>query len=351
VAAEVEAIAVDGDLVYVGGDFPGGVRVWNNRTLTWSDLGGGLDDMVTDLAVHEARLYAVGRFSNAVNGDGSGVATQGVAVWDGSSWSPLGDGIRANPSLLAVAVDNEGNVYVGGSFLGVGRNVAVWQADEAQWRSLGLIGGNNAEAVDAGVRNFGNDNPGDFVNDIAIDGEWVYVTGRFSNASYDLNNVNTGAVNVARWSRKTGFWERLGSGLVNNTNSSNELFAVAVHEGAVYVGGLFENPYPESEELVTSYIAAWDGEQWLAMPGLDFYVYDIIAADSGVYAAGNGDRKGTYSYGNLARWDGSSWTGLAVPNTDDIDALALTDGALYVGGAFTSQGGTTLYYVGRLAGE
>ena len=47
---EVEAIAIDGDLVYVGGDFRGGVRVWNNRTLTWSDLGGGLDGVANDLA-------------------------------------------------------------------------------------------------------------------------------------------------------------------------------------------------------------------------------------------------------------------------------------------------------------
>ena len=134
---EVRAIVGDGDLVYVGGRFPRGIRLWNQASLQWSELGGGVDGWVNDIAIYEGEVYVTGAFSFVVNGDGSQVAARNVAVWSGTSWRALGDGVAANPHSLAIALDDAGNVYVGGAFNGPARNIARWLAGEERWSCLG----------------------------------------------------------------------------------------------------------------------------------------------------------------------------------------------------------------------
>jgi hypothetical protein len=63
------------------------------------------------------KLYAGGYFFTA-----GGVIANGIAVWDGSSWSALGSGMGGTdyPDVYALALDGSGNLYAGGQFTTAG---------------------------------------------------------------------------------------------------------------------------------------------------------------------------------------------------------------------------------------
>lgn len=95
------------------------VAVWDG--VGWSALvgpGGGITSTVYDLVEDAAgNIYAVGDFSNA----GGDPDADGVARWNGSSWSSLGGpGSGVYTTVRAVAVDDLGRVYVGGDFFDLG---------------------------------------------------------------------------------------------------------------------------------------------------------------------------------------------------------------------------------------
>ena len=116
-----------GPALYVGGIFTtaGGVSAnniakWNGAT--WSSLGsgtGGPSPHVYALTVLDdgsgSALYAGGSFASA-----GGVTVNGIAKWDGSSWSPLGSGVGGPfPLVHALTVFNDRSgpaIYAGGLF-------------------------------------------------------------------------------------------------------------------------------------------------------------------------------------------------------------------------------------------
>ena len=129
-----------GPALYAGGHFTlvGGIQVnsiakWDGST--WSALGGGvmltagLHGAVTGLSVFDdgtgPALYAMGGFQFA-----GGVPVQGIAKWDGSSWSAAGSMPLSNPRPLTVCHDGLGAaLYAGGwvpQGIGVSTSVARW---------------------------------------------------------------------------------------------------------------------------------------------------------------------------------------------------------------------------------
>lgn len=116
----VNAVAVSGSNVYVGGSFTraGSVNAtniakWNGSN--WSALGGGVNNQVYVIAVRGTDVYAGGKFTAA-----GGIDVNFIAKWDGSSWSALGSGWNNGVSgyVYALATRAEGpvEVYVGGNF-------------------------------------------------------------------------------------------------------------------------------------------------------------------------------------------------------------------------------------------
>ena len=80
-------------------------------------------------------LYAGGDFTTA-----GGVAANGIAKWDGSSWTALGSGMNADVHALTVFDDGGGPaLYAGGDFTTAGgvaaNNIAKW--DGSSWTALG----------------------------------------------------------------------------------------------------------------------------------------------------------------------------------------------------------------------
>jgi hypothetical protein len=176
VNGQVHALTIfNGDL-YAGGYFadPSGVgghsiAKWNGSS--WTELGGLSDGTTYALSVYNdgacsgPALFAGGYFTTvggvvgtvfgfpAVTG---GVAADGIAKWDGSGWSALGNG-TPNGTVFALAPYADGNgqaLYVGGEFVvaagAPGEFIAKWGCPSAPAIvafGTGTPGGNGVQTL------------------------------------------------------------------------------------------------------------------------------------------------------------------------------------------------------------
>jgi hypothetical protein len=125
----------NGDLV-AGGYFgtAGGLPAaaiarWNGTS--WSPLGTGITNFLGPAVVEALAVLAngdlvAGGFFNLAGG----ATANHIARWDGTAWSPFGDGL--NDEVLGLATFANGDVAVGGSFLTAG---AVPSAYFARYRT------------------------------------------------------------------------------------------------------------------------------------------------------------------------------------------------------------------------
>jgi len=387
VSGEVFALVVDGQgRIYVGGDFTraGGVSANNvarfdPATNSWSALGTGANNGVSDTSFSErvnalaidrqGRVYVGGRFTRAGE-----VSANRVARFDpqANSWSALGTGANngisgdetsfPGPSVSALAVDEQGRVYVGGDFTQAGgvsaRSVARFDPATNSWSALG-----------AGV-SFSLGSGGE-VNALAIDGQGrVYVGGRFTRAG------GVSANNVARFDPQANSWSALGTGANNGVSGSVNALAVD-GQGLVYVGGRFAQAVGVSASSVARFNPATNS--WSALgTGGGSGTNDIVRAlavdgQGRVYVGGLFTQAGGVSANSVARFDPAtnSWstlgtganngvTGLPILGIPDlplppdfvlpgiVGALAVDgQGNVYVGGAFTRAGGVSANSVAR----
>lgn len=300
---EVEALAVSGTEVYAGGTFSiaGGVpamyvAMWNGSR--WSALGSGLSGRVQSLAVSGTDVYAGGSFSDA-----GGVAANNIAKWDGNAWSALGSGLNSTAEAL-VAVGPE--VYAGGWFSSAGgvpaNYIAKWNGNA--WSALGL----------------GTDG---VVYSLAVSGSDVYAGGQFTMAG------GQNASRIAKWNGTS--WSALGSG-VNGT-----VRALALSGANVYAGGHFSTAGGGS----ATRIAKWDGLAWsplgsgMNIPGA---VRALTVSGTSVYAGGTFTTAGGVAAKYVSKWDGTSWSALGSGLDRSVNALALADSDLWIGGSFQSAG-------------
>jgi hypothetical protein len=141
VGGAVNAVAVSGSNLYVGGDFTTAgsspanfIAKWDGHS--WSPLGSGMNQRVSALAVWGNDLYAAGDFTNA-----GGIQANYVAKWNGNNWSSMGLGL--NYSVYALAVSGS-NLYAGGG--GIAANfIAKW--DGNSWSSMGSGMNNSVYAL------------------------------------------------------------------------------------------------------------------------------------------------------------------------------------------------------------
>jgi len=220
----VNAIAIKGSEVYVGGTFTtaGGLNAnriakWDGST--WSTLGSGANNGVSDqvnaIAVAgNGDIYVGGSFTTA-----GGRSAKGIAKWDGSSWSEVGNGISGSLQVVNAIAINGNEVYVGGRFTSAGsvsaNYVAKWNSSTNSWSALGAGAG------------------GDFLNPpivfaLAVSGNDLYMGGIFSKAG------EVAASNIAHWDGNG--WSTLGSG-VGGDNPA--VLAMAATTSEVFVGGAF----------------------------------------------------------------------------------------------------------------
>src|SRR5438093_8889619 len=100
----------------------------------------------------------------------------------------------------------------------------------------------------------------------------------------------------------------------------------------------------------------WDG-RFAGPPGVNGVVRTVAVAPNGdVYVGGDFtmaiNSSGNYFPANhVARWDGSGWSALGSGVNNSVNALAVTrQGAVFVGGSFTSAGATSANFAARWNG-
>ncbi|MFK8011266.1 MAG: hypothetical protein AB8B80_04445 [Marinicellaceae bacterium] len=125
----VSALKVDGDDLYVGGNFngvcSGGLFISAKNIMRWDGntcfaLGEGLEDTsssfdaVNEMAVLDGNLIVVGRFDTAGNTN-----VNNLAYWDGTNWNSIGQGLVDASGSSQLYLDGN-DLYLYGGFAQAG---------------------------------------------------------------------------------------------------------------------------------------------------------------------------------------------------------------------------------------
>jgi hypothetical protein len=295
------AVAANGD-VYVGGAFTSiglvaasNVARWDGTA--WNGLGNGttattngVSGTVNALAVRGTDLYVGGSFTAGYTTAGQQPLNR-VARWDGTAWKGLGNGSTAattvnngvNNTVQALAVLGT-DLYVGGNFT-VANSVAGQQALSrvARWDGTAWSGLGNGATAATGT----NNGVSSTVNALAVRNTDVFVGGLFITgyATAGQQPLNR----VARWDGTV--WNGLGNGAAaptaGNNGVNNTVNALAVSGTDLYMGGSFTTVYTAASSSVLNRVARWDGTAWSGLgTGLSGTVQALAVAGSQLVAGG-----------------------------------------------------------------
>ena len=344
------ALHAGGSFVTAGGELASRIAKWDGSR--WTPLGQGLNGDVRALVVHDdgsgPALFVGGAFTTA-----GGAPASRIAKWNGTTWATLGSGMGGIAgSVLALAVYDDGGgpaLYAGGFFDSAGgvpaSRIARW--DGASWSALG-----------SRVR-------GGFVSGVGVfeEGSGPALFAAASIAIAGGVSVN----HVARWNGTS--WSAVGSGFFLN----NTVYALAVYDdgsgAALYVGGAFTLP---SGWPTMGRIARWNGTSWSQVGGgTDGLVLALGAFDDGsgskLYVGGDFWLAGSTQARDVATWDGSSWQGvgsgmdgleagpMGTPYPPEVRAFCLYDDgdgpAVFTAGRFVTADGRDVNHIAKREGS
>ncbi len=339
VGSQPEAIAVDGDVVYLGGSFidpmagmPEGTynRIARWDGTAWERMGDGLDGTVHAILVHGDHVYVGGEFTVA----GGKVAASRLARWDGKAWSAVAGGValRDQPSLAAVrALACDGTrLYVAGSFDTVGAGAKRIRANG--FAALTLATG-TWETYAGGL--WFQSSPGEG-RALAIAGDRVYVGGSFDRAGRQV----TGS--IAALDPATKRWTKFGTGVTSGDFiGSVDSLAVDDADGTLYVGGSFT----AAGTVETSGVATLKRGRWGTLGPFELWgnagtaTVRALAVSAGrLYAGGEFTLAGNAAATNWAVYEKGEWSPVGDGVDNAISALAPYRGGVVVTGAFAWSG-------------
>ena len=324
---EVRVTLERGSDLIVGGDFTQAgpvaasrIAVWNGTS--WSALGDGFNGPVEALFEWNGDIYAGGSFSAS-----GATPLSNLARWTGSAWVDVGGG--TDDTVRTMAVYNA-KLYVGGWFYTAGagagqvstEGIASW--DGAGWSNLSA-----------------NFNSNFAINDLQVHNGDLYVAGSFP---------YTPGLNSPHLCRYNGSsWFGVGNGLTyveefGSSPENAEAYELAVSGGSLFVSGSFNE---SGQGLPLDGLATWNGSSW-SDPGF-FTGYGYIPAMGVV----GGLLHIIEPDGNLWRKDGGSWSFLAT-GAWSVGGYSSTIGNygadVVVGGSFTGFGGRYIDNIARYDG-
>jgi trimeric autotransporter adhesin len=388
-------VVVGGAFHAVGSMPARGIAQWDPATNTWSQLGAGVDGIVYALAVlPTGELAVVGNFESA----GGLTFTRHAARWSGTSWQRMGQGLgQAAHSLTTLP---NGHVIATGP-CGVvrwnGFNWVAWSTALASAAAAlpngdlvaggyGTFGGNQFLARWNGTSwaPFGAPNA-------AIESLHLLPSGDLVAAGYFTSIGGVAAHRIARWDGST--WSAMGAGVLAPSRSmlslpNGDLLATqsnlgvsrwdgtawnmfAVTNGAakwlsVLPGGdlLLVGEFGSVGAVMTGNIARWNGTSWSrVVDGIDGDVHALAALPNGDWVAGGEFTfVGSLAANRIVRRSGGQWSSLGSGCNGIVRALlALPNGDVVAGGEFTLAGGVpvgnlaywdnnTWYSIGTIAG-
>jgi len=307
--------------IYVGGAFTdaGGVAGadylarWNPVTEAWEAVIAGVNANVVGAMAFDANgdLYIAGDFLHLGDTNGNGIVKVDISTGTVSSLSlglsPIGSDVHA------IAIDSNGDVYVGGSFSNA--SGVLGTAFIAKWNGTGW------SALSTGL------NMTVCALEFAPNGD-LYIGGSFTNTDYPY---------LCKWDGSAF------SPVGNNTDINGAVHTLAFGaSGYLYVGGDFTNAGGIAN---ADYIAKWTGSAWESLgTGANGNVSTIEVNSGKVYVSGFFTVAGGITIADrVAVWSNGAWQPLDIdlPGTAAVYAvLPASDGSLYIGGNFTGTAKT-----------
>ena len=301
----------------------------------------GLQDVghVNDIALYNGDLYITGTFETI-----DGVQMGGMAMWDGTSWQPIGSGFlnSASPGHGNCMEVYNNELYVGGVFTTVDGTAAN---KIAKWN------GTTWSAVGGGLSMMG------VARDFLHLGDKLYIGGTVYGA------CNTPDVNMVSWDGNS--YATVGSGELTNLPgiTGGYVLSLCDFNGDLYAAGVFTGV---DGAVCSSGIARWDGTSWSGLPsglphqqGMDvavlggnltialgnYTVHQLIGGQWVDYMQGYSIPGGTYTmldYNNAPVLAGfynsgpiylnSTWQDFGTMGVNHISDLRILGGELYAVG-------------------
>jgi hypothetical protein len=247
-----------------------------------------------------------------------------------ADWVSIGSAFSGPGSVNAITSLN-GILYFAGAFQSQGAN-GIIQWNGSEWTTLGEGAGNGVDGAVYALTVFAGE---------------LYAGGVFTTAG------GVAANNIAKWNGTT--WQALGSGLGGSGSSS--VRSMCISDEKLVVGGQFTL----AGSLAANNLASWDGSAWhtiITNMIAGSTVYSLCADGDALYVAGSFimsgfvDGLGAPAYAqNIARLDHGTWSRLGGGVSGIVQTTAVWNGALYVGGQFTSVGGIAANNVARWNGS
>lgn len=230
-STNINAIAISGSDIYVGGDFTNIGGATRNRVAKLNNTNGDADatwnpnstGTVYALVGDGNDIYVGGSFTNIGGAVRNKFAKLNNTNGNADAWNPNPDNV-----VNAIAV-NSNSVYIGGEFL----NIAGTSR-----RCLAKFD-KTTGAIDATWDpNIGNAIEGGYVSVITLSGSDIYIGGRFSK----VNAVGTIRNSLAKLNNTDGSattWDPNAISFSFFPSTTIDIFSITVNAGDVYVGGTF----------------------------------------------------------------------------------------------------------------
>jgi hypothetical protein len=345
-----DMIAADlgaGPRLFLGGSFTNVGPVLCSRVAvydgtTFNPLGAGLGGPVSTLQTFVeggvVKLGAGGSFATADN-----LPAPNCAKWDGTAWHAVGGGTNGPVTALDLYDSGQGLELVAGGSFSMAGNVAT--SSLARWTSTRWSRLSDGEGANFEVRALCEHDDGA--------GRALFAGGAFTRVGGILAN------RVARWDGSE--WSTLGSGLAGNSypfgSALPTVRAMTPFDDGNGLGLFVGGDFATAGGAPARGIAVWRNGAWSAVGGglagngtIDALCVHDDGSGPALYAGGLFTGIGTVTTKGIARWDGASWSavggGLTTYNSyDGAYALASWDDgvgggpSLFVGGSYTDAGG------------
>ncbi len=312
----------------------------NTTSESWDKRFGklGIHGLVSAIAEdNKGNIYIGGDFE-LVNDGSHNLNVRNIVKWDGEKFRSLGGGI--NGTVHAISVDDNGTVFVGGSFSRAyqddvnymrANNIAKW--DGTHWYPLGQL-----DAQNNGVNRA--------VEDIHIMDGTMFIAGSFTRTNQPDGTTLT-ANYIAGWSGSS--WFALGDGM------DSRVVTLTSKGNTLYAGGGFK----KAGNASASAIARWSGSEWSALevdpgPGVTINAL-VFGPDENLYAGGSFMMIGGINTFHIAMWDGAKWVALDMGTASLIGmvyALEADDSHVYIGGTYFEKiGEISVNHIARWDGS
>ena len=333
----VNVITIDGNDVYIGGRFKSvknsngsvvantkHIAKWNGSS--WSALGRGTNNIVNAIAVKGNEVYVGGAFTGIpITDDSVDANCRFIAKWDGANWHPLLKGVENE--VMAIAVSGS-DVFVGGWFRYVYNNEGKKVKNTG-----GIVKWNGTNWVTVGGGAHSN------VYSIITSGSDIYVGGLFRYVKNSDGSKVPNTMRIAKWDGTN--WHPLGEGI-----GGNAVLSMLKDGNDLFVGGVFTFVKTNNGSFLhnANNIVRWDGTNWYALAkGTDGPVQSIAMSGRFLYIGGwfNSVKNSTGTKvphtKKMAKWNRTSWSSCALDINDGVYAIAnYGNQKLFVGGLFTS---------------